>query len=167
MIRKIPAMVCLMAGLVGCGGGGDAVGGKGKEPVYPVSGVVTYKGKAIANADVTFTSESGNRGAFGRTNEEGKFKLSTFGVNDGAIAGKHTVTIVKAKAVAAPAKKEADTFSPNYEPPKPLTEADPAFHAPPAGTSEIPAKYASVATSGLIAVVNADSPNDLKLDLED
>lgn len=165
MIRGCLAL-CFLFGVVGCSGG-DVAGGKPKEPVYKVSGVVTYKGQPVAGADVTFASESGNRGAFGRTNEEGKFKLSTFGVNDGAIAGKHTVTVLKSKTAAAPAKKVADTFSPDYEPPKPVTESDPAFNAPTVEKGDIPSKYADAKTSGLIAVVNTDTANEIKLELED
>lgn len=153
----------LLAALTGCGGEST----KSKEPVYPVNGIVTYKGTPVVGADITFANEAGTRGAFGRTNEEGKFKLSTFGANDGAVAGKHIVTISKAKVAAAAPAKVADTFSPNYEPPKPLTEADPAFRAPAQAPGEIPLKFADPKLSGLIVVVNSDAPNEVKFDLTD
>src|SRR5690606_32888601 len=76
---------------LGCGGGEV----EPPAPVFPVSGKVTYKGQPVAGADITFHHESGDRSAFGRTNDEGEYKLTTFSSNDGAIEGRHGVTIIK------------------------------------------------------------------------
>jgi hypothetical protein len=67
----------------------------------PVSGVVTCEGKPVANATVNFTPladqgrPEGKRGrvALGMTDKEGRFKLTTYENDDGAIVGKHKVTV--------------------------------------------------------------------------
>ena len=67
----------------------------------PVSGIVTCEGKPVANATVNFTPMSdqgraaGRRGrvALGMTDKDGRFKLTTYENDDGAIVGKHTVTV--------------------------------------------------------------------------
>jgi len=146
--------------LVGCRG---EDGSAGRDPVYPVSGKVTYKGQPVAGADITFMCEESSRSAFGRTDEQGRYRLSTFGANDGAVAGKHAVAVMKVAATVTSQEKVPDTFSPDYEPPTLLTDSTP----PPPAKGEIPAKYSSTATSGLIVVVNPDSPNTIDLDLTD
>ncbi len=68
----------------------------------PVKGVVTCNGKPLANGVINFTPVAdqegrgeGNRGraALGKTDEEGRFVLTTYKNNDGAIVGRHMVTI--------------------------------------------------------------------------
>ena len=84
----------LACGLVGCNGGDPYA-------TTPVSGVVTCQGKPVANATVNFTPQpqegraEGRRGrvALGITDQEGRFTLTTFENNDGAIVGKHTVSV--------------------------------------------------------------------------
>src|SRR5690606_27270537 len=71
--------------LVGCGQSGG-------EKTYQVTGIVTFQGKPVKEAAVSFIPEKG-RPASGVTDAEGKFELSTFGSMDGAIAGGHKVII--------------------------------------------------------------------------
>ena len=67
----------------------------------PVRGVVTCQGKPVANGTVNFTpmpnqgKADGRRGrvALGMTDKDGRFKLTTYQNDDGAIVGKHTVTV--------------------------------------------------------------------------
>lgn len=150
------AILCLcLSTLSGCGA--EKVK---RDPVYPVKGKVTYKGKPVVGADVTFAHEGGKRSAFGRTDNEGMYQLTTFGSNDGAIEGKQSVTI--SKPSAAPAEPEAPIESDAYVPP--------GFGPPPKAqkpTDEIPAKYSQAATSGLIAVVNTDGENEINFELKD
>ncbi len=66
-----------------------------------VSGVVTCQGVPVANATVNFTplAEAGRaagqpgRVALGKTDPNGRFTLTTYENNDGAIVGRHTVTV--------------------------------------------------------------------------
>jgi hypothetical protein len=58
----------------------------------PVSGTLTHKGKPVANAYIDFVPENG-RPSWGLTDEEGSFKLNYDREHDGALAGKHQVSI--------------------------------------------------------------------------
>ena len=50
--------------------------------------------RAAANATVAFAPESGQRVASRMTDDEGRYQLGTFSVNDGAILGAYRVTII-------------------------------------------------------------------------
>lgn len=140
---------------LGCGG--ETVK---RDPVYKVRGVVTYKGKPVSGADVTFNCEEKGRSAFGRTNENGEYQLTTFGSNDGAVAGKHTVAITKIP-IPASTPALAPTESDDYAPPGVGQSTDPVKPK-----SDLPAKYATAATSGLVAQVNPDGENVYDFPLE-
>jgi hypothetical protein len=72
---------------------------KTREPTYPVHGVVTLQGKTPSGGTILFESvepgASGKRyGARGKIEPNGQYQLSTFGDNDGAVAGKHRVAVL-------------------------------------------------------------------------
>jgi hypothetical protein len=84
--------------LAGCGGPPE-----GRVAAYPVQGKVTFKGRPLAGALVTFRPAKGTAsgdlpGATGRTDEEGVFRLSTYGADDGAPAGDFLVSVSAAPA---------------------------------------------------------------------
>jgi hypothetical protein len=87
-------LVILLYG-AGCGGQGE------QYDVVPVRGVVTCQGKPVANATINFTpiAEEGRatgrpgRVALGLTDEAGRFQLTTYENGDGAIIGRHTVSV--------------------------------------------------------------------------
>lgn len=66
---------------------------------YPVSGVVVYENgepaKELVNGSIAFIPqrEGNTPTATGTIGEDGRFRLSTRRPNDGAIAGKHLVSI--------------------------------------------------------------------------
>jgi hypothetical protein len=76
----------VLASVAGCPGGPDL------PPTYRVSGHVTYKGKPVTGGVVTFLSDKGNL-ATGPI-EGGRYRLSTFGEQDGAVAGHHQIAVV-------------------------------------------------------------------------
>jgi hypothetical protein len=88
------ASTCFIVAFSGCGGSNEY-------ETTPVSGVVTCQGKPVSNAFVNFTPlpdanrATGQRGrpALGLTDSEGRFTLTTYNDGDGAIVGKHTVTV--------------------------------------------------------------------------
>ena len=80
--------------LVMCSGCGDSVD-PNRPKTYPVSGTVTQGGQPVADANVTFHSKDGSRGAVGVTDANGNFQLTTFTAGDGAVAGEHEVSITK------------------------------------------------------------------------
>lgn len=151
-------MLCV-AFFAGCGDAGPKVP---RPPVYPVHGVVKYNGEPVVGADVTFTSETANRSAFGRTDENGVYHLTTFSGNDGAVEGKQTVLIVKT-LVATSTTQSPSIDSPDYVPPG--YETEPVAAEEPKAI--IPAKYAKAETSGLLAVVNPENDNEIDFNLVD
>jgi hypothetical protein len=82
--------VLLAAGclLPGCNRSNDSA-------TYPVRGSVSYQGKPLPGASVTFMADGASRAAVGKTDAAGHFQLTTFEENDGAVPGTHVVTIKK------------------------------------------------------------------------
>jgi hypothetical protein len=76
-----------------------AMGCGGPKNFAPVSGKVTLNGKALPNATVMFQpiGEPGSivagEGSTGKTNYKGEFTLSSSTGKNGALVGKHTVSI--------------------------------------------------------------------------
>lgn len=84
--------VMILLGLIvclGCSGNQD----ENLPSTIPVTGVVTYQGKPVPDASVMFYPAKGRKPASGKADASGKFQLSTFGKNDGAIPGEHKVTV--------------------------------------------------------------------------
>lgn len=162
MMKSLPTFAPVALGLLlGCGG---ADGDQERPPTHPVSGVVTHGGKPVEGAQVVFipqnqsigaTPGSGGSAGFGRTNAEGRYTLSTFGEEDGAVAGSYYVTITKTEAVKPPAAVDQD--DPNYK------EPDPNYR-PPAPKHLIPKKYSQATSSKLTAdVKEGDNTFDFPL----
>jgi hypothetical protein len=83
------AILILLAAATGCGG---------KYKPVPVSGVVTLDGQPVKGATVYFYAvgdERDGRPAYGATNDNGEFQLSTMGNNDGALPRKYKVVIAQ------------------------------------------------------------------------
>jgi hypothetical protein len=79
-----------------------------RRPTTPVKGKVTYQGKPLAGAIVTFHPLSKDPGfvrADALTNAEGTFQLSTYKANDGAIPGEFAVTVELRKPLFTPEGK--------------------------------------------------------------
>jgi hypothetical protein len=81
------AAISILPWLIGCG--------TNRPETVPLDGTVTLDGKPLAGAGVLLMPERGGRPATGTTDEAGHFRLSTFEPGDGALLGKHTVTVIK------------------------------------------------------------------------
>jgi hypothetical protein len=120
--------------LLGChgrsGGAANAV---------PVIGVVTLDGKPIEAALVVFCPETPTSpAASGKTDQEGRFTLTTNAATSGAAPGKYRITVTK-EVVIGLTREQADAYvHRNHRPPP-----------PPKITHLVPAQYAAVATSPL------------------
>ena len=107
----------------------------------PVTGVITLGGSPVGGATIAFQPGAGGRSAAGVTDASGRYQLSTYARNDGAIPGEYTVVIVKYDATPTGSGTGKD-----YKPP--------VGDIPPP-KNELPVKYADAKTSGLKATVNA------------
>ncbi len=66
--------------------------GPNRPATAPVHGRVTYNGRPVVAGTIVFQPTHG-RPAMGEIQPDGSYKLTTFDAGDGALLGKHTVTI--------------------------------------------------------------------------
>jgi hypothetical protein len=122
-------------GIVGCG--------TGREKTYPVEGIVVFKdGSHVKVGTVETKSLRTGAQARGTIDQDGRFTLSTFETNDGAVAGDHQVVVVQFIQVEG---------IKNYRP---------------STMGVVNRKHASYATSGLVMRVDPKGPNQVKLEVE-
>ena len=131
--RLILLTVAVVA--AGCGRGDEL-------PTAPVSGQLTIDGTPIPKGQVVFAPEQG-RSASGIIQPDGTFVLSTYGDGDGAIVGRHTITVISSEAVEG-----ADPY--DLDSPRRWL---------------VPQRYSNPATSGLSFLVRDDGPNVVEFDL--
>ena len=159
MIRALVLTLVLTTPfLVGCGGGAS-----GRPDLHKVTGTVTFKGSPVEGANVTFSSATSPRSATGATDASGKFSLTTFDTNDGAVVGEHAVTITKvASGNESGAMSEANAKEMMAKNMGTMGAGKSAETMP---EMELPAKYADAKTSGEKRTVSASETNDFKFDL--
>jgi len=123
--------------------------------VVRVSGVLTQKGNPVEGATVGFNTPGAPRAATGKTDADGKFQLSTFGDNDGAVPGEHVVTVIKLNPELQQKPEEsADDYTTR------MLGKNPS-------KSLLPQQYASPQSSPLKVTISADGPNEnLELKIE-
>ena len=137
LIVRASVAVSLLFFLVGCAK-------KGGLETAPVSGKVTYRGKALTTGTVMFVPAQGPA-ATGEISKDGTYKLTTYRPDDGAVIGAHKVTITALQGMEG-ALPEVRSGTPG-----PL----------------VPAKYLNDNTSGLTADVKPKTNNEVNFDLKD
>jgi hypothetical protein len=137
------------------------MGGSGsRRPIRPVTVSVVYKGSPVTDATVTLVCEEGEPiAAFGRTDAQGTAKPSTPELGDGAVLGKHKVTINKEQIINE--KPAASQDSPEYAP------LPPGGAPLPQVKHLVPVKYSAPGTTPLTVEVTKSGPNEFKLELTD
>ena len=99
-------------------------------PVYPVSGKVTLaNGKPVVGAAVRVesldtTGKAKRITSQGMTDAEGVYKLTTFKLDDGAVAGRHVVAIDNPVDFVKPNKPKRDLDDPDLVPKQRFVIAD-------------------------------------------
>jgi hypothetical protein len=113
-------LAAVLIAVAGCGGSGGL-------STVKVTGTVIHKGKPAQGVMVTFVPEKG-RPASGITDASGRFVLSTLNSGDGAMPGKHAVTLTESFQDKPPpmpgmGRPLPSRFPPQYGDPKktPLT----------------------------------------------
>ena len=103
-------------------------------PRVPVSGTVLIDGEPLSRGNIKFVPENGRPSA-GTIGEDGKFTLTCYDGNDGAIPGKHRVQVSANRGIS---DTKIEWFAPR--------------------------KYADFRTSGIEVEVN-EPVDDLKIEL--
>lgn len=162
MVRFLRSVSMLMLlPVLGCGGGG----GTAPPATIPVSGTVMYKGAPVEGATVTFYHDKAPRGASGVTDKEGKYSLTMFEPNDGAVAGENIITVTKGSAPAAAPVSSGGPPSPE-DLAKKMAEMKSGDSRKKKDGGELPAKYATQATTPLKETVSEQN-NKIPLQLAD
>jgi hypothetical protein len=126
-----------------------------------VKGSVTLDGKTLVGALVTFVPKdpSAGRPAYGRTDANGQFQLSTFRTDDGALPGDYKVTVVFQEGAENPSlmdprameEKQERAFYMRKTPEGQAKQQ--AEEAKRKARSPVPAVYGDPATTPLMEVV--------------
>lgn len=123
------ALALNLTSLAGCSRGGRAA-------VYPAEGQVVLDGKPLAGAQVVFYPQGTKDGetipSRAQTDEQGRYRLSTYEKEDGAPEGQYDVTVVHYRA-----RQDGSGFVP--------------------GPNALPTKYASPKTTDLHVTVSRDT----------
>lgn len=147
MYRKTMFAAGLLIVAVGCGGG------DGKQRLAPLTGTVTYHGKPVVGAHMTFIPDDTTlRPAIATTDANGRYVMETYEPKDGAAVGKGKLGI----SLRGPAKK----FPPGAGEAVLEMLAD-------VGDPLIPIKYFNPDTSGLHFDVKPRTNNVYDIELTD
>jgi hypothetical protein len=122
-------------------------GGCKRNPrVVPVSGIVYYNDKPLPYGTVMFQPDKGQP-ASGEIQPDGTFKLSSYGPDDGAVPGRHLVSVSC------------------YEGQRPAAQTQVQQGDGSLGRLLIPLRYTRLASSGLTAEIKDESSQTVELRL--
>jgi hypothetical protein len=122
-------------------------GKPGTVPTAQATGVVKLNGQPLKGVIVGFVPEHGRPGQ-GTTDASGRFAISTFTSQDGAVAGKHKVVVAEPPKAAPGSKVEEEAA------------------AAKGGGSRVPAEYSDAAKTPLEATVAMNAKNEFEFDLK-
>ena len=154
----------LMITISGCGGSSD--GGTPRQPVYPVAGSIKLFGSPLPGATVAFAPQDGQPTAFGTTDEQGNFKLTTYDFQDGAAAGKFKVVVSKSANSAASAGNVATGDGSDHEAEAAAANSHDARNAKGGSVGLVPPQYSNSQDTPLAADVNSSGDNSFNFDLK-
>src|SRR5260370_39427385 len=162
MVDSVGRLCLVIAGGLGLGGcgGGDAPKHVG---VFKVTGTVTFQGKPLAQATVSFSPKEGQPVAFGTTDDKGEFTLTTYTAGDGAAAGSYGVVV--SKAVSPGATPDAGHSADPAVLAKTQMGHDEASSA--ASVSLVPAAYSDATQTPLDAKVDPSAENKFTFEIKE
>jgi hypothetical protein len=140
--------------VVGCNSGGISVSS--------VTGEVTYNGKPVENALISFVPQSPNgRGASGQSESNGTFVLLTqSATKNGAIPGEYKILVSKFVEIDSSGNEVKRQFTRGYDPNN--TQEQKMYPL----KNLLPEKYSKEETTDLIVTVEKKK-NHFKLELKD
>ena len=151
-IRKLLYLFLVGSAIAAAGGCAGKPTEWQRPKVVHASGLVRFNGQPLEGARVDFTSPTANVSAWGLTDAAGRFTLTTFRLGDGAVPGKHQVTVTKAQM--PPGRTIDRSAAPVWKP-----------GAAPKPQWLIPKQYASPQSSNLIVEIAETGADDLVVDL--
>ncbi len=165
--KSLWLLLVAMSLSLGCSGSDDP----NRPKTYPVSGTVKLNGTAVEGATVTFQLIEGKENAIGLTDQSGKYTLSTFRPNDGAVAGQYKVSISKfdletpnVSSALTPGKINSGDLPADYAAPSANSGGGKGRDTGP--KNSLPAKYAKADSSALRALVDPKGGNKFDFDLK-
>lgn len=152
------ASSCLLVSVLGCGFG------DGRPARVPVSGIVTLGGNPVEGALVTFVPKSPDgESAVGTTDAGGRYVMTTFEKDDGAVPGEYFVKVAKYEKYEAPVENlqnvefTEEAYSQGYAAPE-----EGAVEKGPKNL--LPAKFSDPYKSGLdYTVTEGENTHDIQL----
>lgn len=78
----------------------------------PVQGRITYQGKPLSKGSITFQPDDDGQPAHGEIQPDGTFELTTVAKGDGAVPGKHIVSVIGTEGKLVPRKFHDNKTSP-------------------------------------------------------
>ena len=137
-------------------------------PKVQVTGSVTFQGKPLEGAIVSFTPKAGGPPASGTTDADGKYILSTESHGDGAVVGEYAVTIAKydrkEPAVPPAEEKKVDSDEPidiTDEYAAGYNEMDASEKAASVARNLLPHKYSIPEMTPFVAQVTDDTDSNV------
>lgn len=128
--------------IAGCGGSKPS----NLPKTAAVKGTVTYKSAPVEGATVSFMPQDAKgKGAVGKTDKSGEYRLATPGVGDGAIPGAYRVKIAKTTSQSRLTEEQEKQYMAQGKQLPSNVEKD-----------ELPVKYKQESTSKLTADVKED-----------
>ena len=88
----------------------------------PVKGMITYKGKAVSQGTINFVSEDGT--AATSQIKDGHYNLKTFHPGDGAVLGKHKVSVIALEDQSGSLPEDRNPLPPAIVPIDPFSFPD-------------------------------------------
>lgn len=137
--------------LSGCSSS-DPDAGLNRPKRVPVTGIVSYQGRPVANADVTFVNDTSKTTGTGKTDSDGNFQMTTFRDRDGAVPGRQLVAIRRVDVIN---KTPAD-----------VDVSAGGVGVPPEIRWIVPEKFADPRKSGLTADVGESAKNHFEFALK-
>jgi hypothetical protein len=155
-LRVIFFSLLLAFTIVGCGGAEDT------KPVYVVNGKITMAGAPVPKASVIFAPNDGQPVAYGTTEADGTFQLTTYEYHDGAAEGKFDVLVSKsAPPPASDTEQHDETGATTFQ--EPVHDSEDTDSS--SGASALDPKW-SRPGNGLVAEVKKDGDNTFEFKLE-